>query len=251
MFRVDAITVTRSTEQIAQGLTLLIPAKPDRERDAVAHAFVNAGGAVLALDRFWEPPALEPISVRVYGPDTFCLVLQQKLGLVLDSPPDDALLRLPDQLRRRAIHQTTLGALEKETFPSFVKPVMPKQFRAGVFSPVDVVRDESRGLTADTSVMISEVVNFTAEVRTFVLGGRVLDGCLYEGTPKNINDAWATAELAAQAISLPPAVVIDVGYIEDRGWAVIEFNAVWGAGLNGCDPRKVLPAILNGTRADH
>jgi hypothetical protein len=25
---------------------------------------------------------------------------------------------------------------------------------------------------------------------------------------------------------------------------VIEFNAAWGAGLNGCDPEKVLPAIL-------
>jgi hypothetical protein len=25
---------------------------------------------------------------------------------------------------------------------------------------------------------------------------------------------------------------------------VIEFNATWGASLNGCDPEKVLPAIL-------
>jgi hypothetical protein len=39
-------------------------------------------------------------------------------------------------------------------------------------------------------------------------------------------------------------VVVDVGLIAGRGWAVIEFNAAWGAGLNGCDPEKVLPAIL-------
>jgi len=39
-------------------------------------------------------------------------------------------------------------------------------------------------------------------------------------------------------------VVIDVGLIANRGWGVIEFNAAWGAGLNGCDPEKVLPAIL-------
>jgi hypothetical protein len=45
-------------------------------------------------------------------------------------------------------------------------------------------------------------------------------------------------------MSLPRTVVIDVGFIEGRGWALIEFNAAWGAGLNGCDPEKVLPAIV-------
>jgi hypothetical protein len=35
-----------------------------------------------------------------------------------------------------------------------------------------------------------------------------------------------------------------VGFVADRGWAVIEFNAAWGAGLNGCNAAKVLPAIL-------
>ncbi len=45
-------------------------------------------------------------------------------------------------------------------------------------------------------------------------------------------------------MDLPRAVVVDVGLIAGRGWAVIEFNAAWGAGLNGCDPEKVLPAIL-------
>jgi hypothetical protein len=51
---------------------------------------------------------------------------------------------------------------------------------------------------------------------------------------------------------LPRAVVVDVGLIDGRGWAVIEFNAAWGAGLNGCDPDKVLPAIVaaSGQRCD-
>ena len=45
-------------------------------------------------------------------------------------------------------------------------------------------------------------------------------------------------------IVLPRAVVVDVGFVADCGWAVIEFNAVWGPGLNGCNAPKVLPAIL-------
>jgi hypothetical protein len=46
------------------------------------------------------------------------------------------------------------------------------------------------------------------------------------------------------AMVLPRSVVIDVGYIDNQGWAVVEFNAAWGAGLNGCSPEKVLPAIV-------
>lgn len=45
-------------------------------------------------------------------------------------------------------------------------------------------------------------------------------------------------------MSLPRTVVVDVGFIDGRGWAVIEFNAPWGAGLNACDPDKLLPAIV-------
>jgi hypothetical protein len=44
-------------------------------------------------------------------------------------------------------------------------------------------------------------------------------------------------------MSLPRTVVLDIG-LQERGWSVIEFNGTWGAGLNGCDPEKVLPAIL-------
>ena len=35
-----------------------------------------------------------------------------------------------------------------------------------------------------------------------------------------------------------------VGLVAERGWAVIEFNAAWGAGLNGYDPELSLPVIV-------
>lgn len=64
-----------------RGLTLLISDKPDPERDAVAAVWEAAGGDVLRLGRFWQPPPLDPVSVRVYGADAFCQVLAQKLAL--------------------------------------------------------------------------------------------------------------------------------------------------------------------------
>ena len=43
--------------------------------------------------------------------------------------------------------------------------------------------------------------------------------------------------------SLPRACVIDVGYIEGRGWACVEQNAAWGAGLYACDAERALEVI--------
>jgi len=74
------------------GLNLLISDKADVERDAVAGAFESCGGTVHRIGRFWEPPTFEVSTVRVYGAVVFCLVLQQKLGLTLCSPPDELLL---------------------------------------------------------------------------------------------------------------------------------------------------------------
>ncbi len=111
------------------GLNLLISDKPDVERDALADAFAKAGGTVHRLGRFWEPPHLDPASVRVYGADTFCLVLQQKLGFDLCSPADDLLLKVPPQFLRRQLAQRTLGEA-LQSLPAFVKPSRPSNFAA-------------------------------------------------------------------------------------------------------------------------
>lgn len=70
-----------------KGLNLLIPDKKDAEREAVAAAFAQHGGTVHRLGRFWDPPEFDAPTVRVYGPDSFCLVLQQKIHFPLYSPP--------------------------------------------------------------------------------------------------------------------------------------------------------------------
>ncbi len=128
-------------------------------------------------------------------------------------------------------------------FPIFIKPIVPKQFRGAVYKSADELTQECRGLPSHTEVFVAEPVTLTAEVRSFVLDGRVLDAALYEGTA-NVSDAVRFVSELFGVLPLPRAVVVDVGFIAGRGWAVIEFNAAWGAGLNGCDPGKVIPAIL-------
>ena len=45
-------------------------------------------------------------------------------------------------------------------------------------------------------------------------------------------------------VPCPPAFVLDVGLIENRSWAVIEFNECWASGIYGCDPKSVLDSLL-------
>jgi hypothetical protein len=228
------------------GLNLVISDKADVERDTVARAFENHGGIVHRIGRFWDPPPFEPATVRVYGAVSFCLVLQQKLGLTLCSPGDELIFSVPGRFLNRRIARRTLAEIPAMSFPAFVKPVAPKLFRAAVYQAHEEITTECRGLSAETAVLVSEPVTFTAEVRAFVLDRAVLDAGVYEGTCEVAAAAEFVAALT-ESISLPRTVVIDVGFIEGRGWAVIEFNAAWGAGLNGCDAEKVLPAIVSGT----
>jgi len=225
------------------GLNLLISDKPDPERDALADVFARGGGPVHRIGRFWDPPALDPATVRVYGADSFCLVLQQKLGFGLCSPADDLLLQVPPRFLQRQLKKCTLRTARSLPFPIFVKPITPKQFRGAVYRSEDELTQECRGLPPDTSVFVAEPVTLTAEVRSFVLGGHVLDAAVYEGMSKTTDAITFVTELAG-AITLPRTVVVDVGLVANRGWAVIEFNATWGAGLNGCDPAKIIAAIL-------
>ena len=230
-----------------RGLTLLVPERTDPERDAVASEWTAGGGKVLRLGRFWDPPALDRAAVRVYGNDAFCLVLEQKLGLSLVSPPDELIAGLDPEFLGREMRVVEAGALSGLVFPQFVKSLIPKQIRSRVYESAVELMEESRGLDASTRFLASPPVVFMAEARCFVLGDEVLDVALYEGHA-NPSDAGEFAARVAGRAPLPSTVVVDVGLLDDGRWVVIEFNASWGAGLNGCDPGRVLPAIEAATR---
>ena len=192
--------------------------------------------------RFWDPPALDPSCVRVYGNDAFCLVLQQKLGLELCSPSDELIFDVPAQHLRRAIWRRTLGEMADLSYPTFCKPVTPKLFSARVYASAAELAAECRGLDGQTVVLASEPVAFAAEARCFVLEGAVLDCAIYEGDADAAAAAAAAADLLRD-VRVPRAIVLDMGLIPGRGWALVELNAAWGAGLNGCRPELVWPCV--------
>ena len=185
--------------------------------------------------------------MRVYGADSYCQVLAQKLGLVLLSPPDDLLLHLAPALTKRGLQGSTLAAAGTLAFPAFIKTFVPKLIRSRVYESAADLAAEARGLEPNTALIVSEIVRFVAEARSWLLDAEVLSLACYEGDV----DVTIARELAA-AIGRDPAMtspcVVDLGLTDDRGWLTIEANAAWGAGLNGCDPVAAARCIAMATR---
>jgi hypothetical protein len=181
-------------------------------------------------------------TVRLYGNDTFCLVLAQKFDLELVSPADDLMASLPERFLKRKLEIVSLGFIAQHHFPVFIKPVIPKLFRAGVYHTLAELQKEVAGLANDTRLIVSEIVDFSAEARSFVLNGEVKACAIYEGSA-DCEQALAFVQEITKSVALPVTCVLDVGFIADRGFAFIEANAAWGAGLNGCDPNGVVPCI--------
>lgn len=201
---------------------------------------------MLRIGRFWDPPELDQSTVRVYGPDTFCLVLAQKLGLQLLSPDDRVLAALDTNLLKRDLREMSLARAFDLSYPQFVKPVTPKEFRAAVYRSSADLEQECRGLEPVTRVLASEPVSILAEARCFILNANAVTCAVYEGDAR-LDEAIALAADVASIGSLPKTYVVDVAFIARRGWAVVEFNSTWGAGLNGCDPEAVVECLAHAT----
>jgi hypothetical protein len=60
----------------------------------------------------------------------------------------------------------------------------------------------------------------------------------------NAAQEFCELALADTSIQVPEVIVVDIGIINEHGWAVVESNAAFASGMYGCDPEKVLPLLL-------
>ena len=228
---------------------LLIPEKADAERLAVAEAWQAAGGKVLKIGKFWELPVLETDEVVLYGNDTFCLVIAEKLGLHLVSPADDLLIKIDKKWLKRKITVQAIHQLQYTRFPVFIKPLVPKQFKAGIYADLKSVEAETAGLPDHEKVYCSDLIDIEAEARFFIAASQLISGAVYEGEA-DLDEftRFAEAFLRENEKLLPQTVVLDFGFNPQLGCFLIEANATWGAGLNGCQPEKVISCLALATQ---
>jgi hypothetical protein len=230
---------------------LLVPEKTDTERDQVIDTWNQLGGVVRRLGKYWiKDDTLQNTPIAIYGNQTFSLVLAQLYDVDLISPDDTLIAKLDMQWTKRNVGIIDLSAVTRLDFPVFIKPVIPKLFPAALFNSLAQFNEQTNGLDTNEQLIISEIVDIEAEARSYIMNGEIADIAIYEGNTDIIMaEQFLIDFLQANANRLPPALVIDLAFNKALGWFVLEFNACWGAGLNGCNSEKVIKCIIAATRA--
>jgi len=237
---------------------LIISPRYTTDSIALAKAAAGLGWSVQRLLNWHIPDGLAADDVALYGEPFFAAAIAEQLSLHLLEPPFDWLATLPVSYSKRRISCTTLGEARLSTDTAFIKPADDKCFSARVYSSGAELRDTEH-LPAETPVLVSEPVKWEVEYRGFIRHNELqtLSPYFRNGNLAQTEDGdWPAAEeelkeardfymdfLSNSGAKLPPGVVVDIGRIGGRGWAVVEANPAWSSGIYGCDPSQVLPVI--------
>ena len=236
--------------------TLLLSARSTEDNQRLWRAAIQYGWNVERARGSSVPDGLAGKEIVLYMESLFAHAVAKKLSLKLLEPEEDWLVKLSFQYRKRDVRFATFGDARRLMEPAFVKPPNEKLFQPKVFASGQQL---PAGYDDSMKVLIAEPVSFEVEYRCFVLDRqiRTMSPYLRHGQLAKLDDfaapdhelaeasIFAQQLLADDAVPLPRAVALDIGFIADRGWAVVELNAAWGSGIYGCDPAEVLAVIKN------
>lgn len=241
--------------------TLILSPRYTPDSIALAKAAAGQGWSVQRLLTWHAPEGLTADGVALYGEPFFAAAIAEQLALhLLETPLDwlPALPALPADYFKRRVSCVTLGEARLLTMAAFIKPADDKCFPARVYSSGAELRDTEH-LPTRTTVLVSEPVEWEVEYRGFIRHGELQTLSPYfrngelaqtengdwpaaEGETREARDFYAEL-LGDKGVRLPPGVVVDIGKIRGRGWAVVEANPAWSSGIYGCDPAQVLDVI--------
>lgn len=238
--------------------TLILSPRFTPDSIALWRAATELGWQVERLSSWRAPIQLRDKQLALYGEPLFAAVVADTLGLAILEPAFSWLADIPDEYRLREVKYTDLNNAREQLQQAFIKPADDKCFPAKVYdSGKDLPTSEV--LASSTPVLISEPVSWEVEFRCFILDRQVRTLSVYSRygeIAQGEADDWPASKseidqafefvgkvLADSQINIPPSVVIDVGIIANRGWAVVEANASWASGIYGCEPAKVLDVL--------
>lgn len=237
--------------------TLLLSARQTDDAQKLWRACIAEKWEVVRVHG-WRVPEIASRDVTVYGEPLFAHHVAQTLGLHLLEPPIDWLPKLPHHWRCRDVQLATLAEACKTTTCSFIKPADEKCFDAKIYCSGAELPPPGP-LPEDLPVLVQEVVEWATEFRCFVLDRKVLTASPYWHNgqlAKSEDGLWSIANdqledairfcesvLKDETVFLPDAIALDVGIIQNRGWAVVECNAAFSSGIYGCDPAEVLRVL--------
>jgi hypothetical protein len=240
--------------------TLLLSPRYTSDSRAVREAAFTAGWKVFRLASRRLPEGVEGTELVVYGEPGMVDVVAWAADVALLRPTADWLTTLPEEYRKRAVRKCTLSQARESRMAAFVKPAFErKSVAAQVYTHGATLAAATRDLPGSLPILVADPVDWEVEYRFVIVERRWVASSPYlrNGAPAYVADgswpappeeredarAFLTQFLNDTAVALPAAVVVDIGRIRGAGWAVIEANAVWAAGLYGCEAAAVLPAL--------
>ncbi len=228
-------------------MTLVLPPRLTASAEAVRDAAHRRGLHTVQLPTFAVPDGLR--AGHLHAGPSFADVVAPALDIALLQAPEDWLARLPFDFTRREILAMPIREAYELRRPAFVKSPNDKEIRAVVYTDGSRLPGPDQ-LDPQTPVLVSDVVEFTAEYRLHLLDGAVHTGSQYAergklrlGPLPSDASAFGAELLAAYGHTLPTAIVVDVGVVGGR-WAVVEANAAWASGIYAADPRRALDVVL-------
>lgn len=240
-------------------MMLLISAKYDklpdtnRLRAAAERRFIRT----TVLSNNWDRSKLDK-SLVFYGEHAFCEFLAQETNYNLLQNSLDWVAELDHEFIKRNIkcisleevidlensNQSILGKqfLEPADDPSFIPACYEVRFPR---------------VPPDTEILVHTPHKWSVKYRCVIVHSTIVTHCCYQiGSIRNTPNIWLTdwtedkihpIEFAKQVIAKfhgAPAYILDVGYIENTGWAVCGTHPVWSSEVFGCDPNKYLDALI-------
>lgn len=228
--------------------TLILSPRFHADSQDLWRAAVARGWNVHRAIRYQPPDGTSRCCV--YGEILVCDIMADRCDLGLLDPPDGWLAALSQHWTKRDVIACKAAELRAFKQKMFFKPANDKVFQYGVYETgADV---PLRYVDPECPCLVSEVVEFNAEVRIYVLDGEPVTWEYYrlfaeftEDEAREQAAVFAREVLADQADNLPSAVVLDIGHIQGRGWAVVEANQAYASGIYGqSDTQKILDVVM-------
>jgi hypothetical protein len=228
--------------------TLVLPPRLTASAQTMRETAQERGLGTVQLSTFDVPVDLRAGHLHA-GPN-FADRVAPALGIGLLQAPEDWLARLPRTWTGRDIVTMPIREAYEIRRPAFIKSPNDKQIRAMVYADGSRLPGPDEVDAATTMVLVSDVVEFSAEYRLYLLDGAVHTGSRYAedgrlslGPLSEAAAAFGASLLAECGQTLPTAIVVDVGRTEGQ-WAVIEANAAWASGMYTSDPSRALDTLL-------
>lgn len=217
--------------------TLVLSSRRTRATESLAKAWKTRGWRVSRVSDFWNVgPQRRSAAITIYGGIEFCKLVSSRIGVALIEPPLDFLCGVDPRWLHREVVNIRLESVGSVDFPTFIKSLEYDVIPAGTYPHLDAFPYTRVNSLRETSLLVSNVVNFEIELRAVVKGQTVK--CL-SGYVEHYSPIPAGAQYFLEEFLLENKVVevciVDIGLLDSGQWAVVELNPIWAADPMHCD----------------